>query len=130
MNPRFKRMTALAVMALCVKNFAQAQNPPTDREIARELEVPIRLVRSVLANLKEARLLSEVSGDHPDDISYQPACDIQRLTVAEVNNRLDTQGLGAVPIAESRDVEKLRETLKRFQEITDQSSANLQLRDL
>jgi membrane protein len=129
-NPRFKRMTALAVMALCIKNFAQAQNPSTDREIARKLEVPIRLVRSVLSDLKEARLLSEVCGEHPDDISYQPACDIQGLTVAEVNNRLDTQGLGAVPIAESPDVEKLRETLKRFQEMNEQSSANLQLRDL
>lgn len=129
-NPRFKRMTALAIMALCVKNFVQAERPLTDREIAQKLEVPIRLVRSIVADLNEARLLSEVRGDPPDDISYQPGCDIQRLTVAEINDRLDTQGLGAVPIAESADVQKLQETLKRFQEINEQSSANLKLRDL
>ena len=129
-NPRFKRMTALAVMALCVKKFAQAEKPSTDREIAQNIEVPIRLVRSVLSDLAEARLLSEVCGNRLDDIAYQPACDIQCLTIAEINERLDTQGLGAVPIVESPEVQKLRETLKQFQEINEQSPANMKLRDL
>src|SRR5262252_9910508 len=127
-NPRFKRMTALAVMALCVKKFAQAEKPSTDREIAQNIEVPIRLVRSVISDLAEARLLSEVCGNRLDDIAYQPACDIQCLTIAEINERLDTQGLGAVPIVESLEVQKLRETLKQFQEINEQSPANMKLR--
>jgi len=118
------------MMAHCVKNFAQAERSSTDREIAEKLEVPIRLVRSVISDLKEAQLLSEVCDDHPDDVASQPACDIQRFTVAEINDRLDTQGLGSVPIAESPEVQKLQETLKRFQEIDEQSSANLKLQGL
>jgi membrane protein len=129
-NARFKRMTALAVMAHCVKNFAHAEKASTDREIAQTLEVPIRLVRSVISDLKEARLLSEISGDQPGDVAYQPGCDIQHLTVAEINDRLDTHGLGAVPIAEAPEIQKLRETLMQFQTMNEQSSANLKLQDL
>jgi membrane protein len=126
----FKRMIALMVTSLCVKNFLKAEKPRTAADISRELEVPIRLVHSVLFELTEARLLSEVYLDHSGDVAYQPACDIQRLTVAGVIERLDRQGVATVPIAESADVQKVRETIKRFREMNEQSSANLRLQDL
>jgi membrane protein len=129
-TPAFKRTTALAVMALCVKNFSQAKRPLPDRDIAEKLEAPIRLVRLVISDLKEARLLSEVCLDRPNDLAYQPACDIQHLTIAEVNERLDSRGLGTVPMAESPEVEKLQEALKQFREMNEQSPANLKLQDL
>jgi membrane protein len=126
----FKRMIALMVTSLCVKNFLKAEKPRTAADISRELEVPIRLVHSVLFELTEARLLSEVYLDHSGDVAYQPACDIHRLTVAGVIERLDQQGVATVPIAESADVQKVRETIKRFREMNEQSSANLRLQDL
>lgn len=126
----FKRMTALMVTSLCVKNFLKAEKPRTAADISRELEVPIRLVHSVLFELTEARLLSEVYLDRSGDLAYQPACDIHRLTVAGVIERLDQQGVTTVPIAESADVQKARETIKRFREMNEQSSANLRLQDL
>jgi membrane protein len=126
----FKRMIALMVTSLCVKNFLKAEKPRIAADISRELEVPIRLVHSVLFELTEARLLSEVYLDHSGDVAYQPACDIQRLTVAGVIERLDQQGVATVPIAESADVQKVRETIKRFREMNEQSSANLRLQDL
>jgi membrane protein len=126
----FKRMIALMITSLCVKHFLNAEKPLTAEDISRELEVPIRLVRSVLSELTEARLLSEVRLDHRDDVAYQPACDTQRLTVAGVIERLDQQGVTTVPIVETADVQKLRETLKRYREMNEQSSANLRLQDL
>ena len=126
----FKRMTALMVTSLCVKNFLNAEKPLTAEDISRELEVPIRLVRSVLSELTEAKLLSEVCFERGEDVAYQPACDIHRLTVAGVLERLDQQGIATVPLAESADLQKLRETIKRFREMNEQSSANLKLQDL
>jgi membrane protein len=126
----FKRMTALMVTSLCVKTFLNAEKPLTAEDISRELEVPIRLVRSVLSELTEAKLLSEVCFEPGDDVAYQPACDIHRLTVAGVLERLDQQGIATVPIAESADLQKLRETIQRFREMNEQSSANLKLQDL
>jgi membrane protein len=126
----FKRMIALMVSSHCVKNFVNAEKPSTAEDISRELEVPIRLVRSVLSELTEARLLCEVCADHRENIAYQPACDIHRLTVAGVIDRLDQQGIDTVPVAESTDINKLRETVQRFREINEQSPANLKLQDI
>jgi membrane protein len=127
----FKRMIALMVTSLCVKNFLNGEKASTAEDITRELEVPIRLVRSVLSELTEARLLSEVCLDHREDVAYQPACDIHRLTVAGVIDRLDYQGITTtIPVAESAPIDKLRETVKRFREMNEQSPANLKLQDL
>ena len=126
----FKRMVALTITSLSVKRFLNAEKPPTAEDISRELEVPIRLVRSVLAELTEARLLSEVCSDHRDNIAYQPACDIDRLTVSAVLEQLDQQGIDALPVAESMGLNRLRETLKRFHDISEQSPVNVRLRDL
>ena len=126
----FKRMIALMITSLCVKHFQNAEKPLTAEDMSRELEVPIRLVRSVLAELTEARLLSEVCLDRRDDVAYQPACDTQRLTVAGVIDRLDQQGVATVPVAESTSTDKLRETVRRLREMIEQSPANLRLQDL
>jgi len=126
----FKRMIALMITSLCAKHFQNAEKPLTAEEIARELEAPIRLVRSVLSELTQARVLSEVCLDHREDIAYQPACDIDRLTVASVIDRLDRQGAATMPVAESPATEKLRQAVDRFRELNEQSPANLKLQDL
>jgi len=126
----FKRKIALMVSSLCAKKFLHEEKPLTSEEISRELGVPIRLVRSVLSELTEARLFSEVSVDHREDVAYQPACDIDRLTIAGVIDRLDQQGITAIPVAESAPLGKLRERLDRFHEMNEQSPDNLKLQDL
>jgi membrane protein len=126
----FRRLTALVMTALCVKKFRNAETAPTADDIARELTLPILLVRSLLAELTEARLLSEVCIDHRDQIAYQPACDVARLTVAAVMERLDQRGDDTLPIGESISLAKLRETLRRFSEMNRQSSVNLKLDEL
>jgi membrane protein len=129
-NHSFRRTMAVLVAARCAKNFAHGERPLTAEDISRELDAPIRLVRSVLSELTEARLLSEVCSGRYGDVAYQPACDIHQLTVAGVIERLDRQGIPALPINESPEVQKLRDTVKRFREINEESSANLMLQDV
>jgi membrane protein len=127
---RFKRTTALMITYLAVKKFLTLEMPLTAIDIVRELEVPIRLVRAVLFELVEARVLSKVSSNDGDDAAYQPGCDVNRLTVAAVVDRLDQQGVDTVPIAESANLAKLRETLKRFRDMNEQAPANLKLQEI
>jgi membrane protein len=94
------------------------------------LEVPIRLVRSVLFELTEARVLTEVYSDNREDVAYQPGCDIDRLTVASVIERLDQHGIDTVPITESPKLKRLRDTVRRFRDMNEQSPANLKLQEL
>ncbi|HEY7316444.1 MAG TPA: YihY/virulence factor BrkB family protein [Candidatus Binatia bacterium] len=126
----FKRMTALMVASLCVKRFLNAEKPSTVEDISQALEAPLCLIHSVLDDLKTAGILSEVCPDRGERIAYQPACDIDRLTIAGVMDRLDQQGIAAVPMADSTEINKLRESLKRFSEMIEQSPANLKLGDV
>jgi membrane protein len=126
----FKRLVALAVAARCVRKFVNAETPSAAQEISHELETPIRLIRSVLADLTAAGLLSEVRPVDEADAAYQPARDIHGLTVAGIIERLDDQGVATVPISDSQDVEKLRGLLKRFRETNSASPANVRLQDL
>jgi membrane protein len=126
----FKRMTALMITLLCVKKFLNVETPLTAADIAHELEVPIRLVRSVLFELTEARVLTEVYSDNREDVAYQPGCDIDRLTVASVIERLDQHGIDTVPITESPKLKRLRDTVRRFRDMNEQSPANLKLQEL
>jgi membrane protein len=126
----FRRMTALLITYVCVKRFVNVETPLTATEIARDLEVPIRLVRSVLFELTEARVLSEVYSDSHEDVAYQPGCDIDRLTVAGVIDRLDQRGIDTIPMAESMNLNKLREIVRRFHDMNEQSPANLKLQEL
>ena len=66
----------------------------------------------------------------PDELAYQPARDIHSLTVAGIMERLDQRGIDSIPIAESSDLNKVRETLRRLREMNEQSPANLKLQDL
>jgi membrane protein len=126
----FQRLAALAVLSTCVKGFLKLESPPSAEAISRQLDLPIRLVRAVLAELSEARLVAEVCPATGQAAGYQPACDLDLLTVAGVLERLDERGVTAVPIVDSPDVQKLRGTMQRFHQINEQSSANLRLRDL
>jgi membrane protein len=126
----FKRMTALMITFLCVNKFLNLETPLTAADIAHELEVPIRLVRSVLFELTEAKVLTEVYSDNHEDVAYQPGCDISRLTVASVIARLDQHGIDTVPIAESPNLNRLRETVRRFRDMNEQSPANFKLQEL
>jgi membrane protein len=126
----FKQLVALLIACLCVKKFLSAAEALTAEEISRETEVPIRLVRSVLFELTEARVLSPVYLKDRDELAYQPACHIRSLTVAGVMEKLDQRGIEAIPIADSGDLTKIQDALARLRDAVQQSPANLELEKL
>jgi membrane protein len=126
----FKQLVALLVACLSVRRFLLGEKPLTEEAISRELEVPIRLVRSVLFELRETGVLSQVYVNDSDELAYQPACDVHMLTVASILEKLDERGIDSIPIAESDDLNKLQETLRRLLEAKQQSPANLELEQL
>lgn len=126
----FRRMVAVLVASRCVKAFLRGEEPLTAEDISRGLDAPVRLIRSVLSELTRARVLSEVCRAGRGEVAYEPALDVRQLTVAGVVKRLDDQGVSAVPIQESPDVQRLRDSIARFGQRNEQSSQNTRLQDL
>jgi membrane protein len=123
-------MIALVVTHHCVQAFLRGQEAPSAEVISRELEIPSRLTRSILTELTGAKILSEVYVNERASIAYQPGIRVDDLTVANILARLERHGMDAVPIAESKHLEKLRDIAGRFEETIVKSPANVKIQDL
>ncbi len=126
----FRDLLSLNIVHLCVKKFRQAEKALSADEISHELEIPVRLVRQILYELVEARVLSEVKLDDTETMAYQPARDIEDLTITNVLNQLNQQGVNWIPLDNTGDLEKLKGRLMQFQEGIEKSPANVPLKDI
>jgi membrane protein len=125
-----KRLVALRLTQLCVQDFQASQSPRTAEQFSELLGIPVRLIRQVLSDLTEARVLSEVRTEADKTMAYQPSRPVDSLTVGEVIHLLDDSGLDQIPYGESPEWERLTQRLALFSKTIRESSANVAIKDL
>jgi membrane protein len=129
-SKRFRKLVALRITHLLVKNFCAGEKPWTATQISHTLEIPIRLVRQILFDLTEARVLSETVAEDDEGVAYQPAQCTDKYTAKYVLEALELTGSEDVPVAESPELDKLRDSLMAFGDVSEKSPANISLKDL
>lgn len=124
-----KMLLSLLVTRLIVKRFCAGESAWDAPEISRTLEIPIRLVRQILHELVGANVLAEIRKREEDkEVLYQPARDVETLTVKSVVDALENHGESHVPVVASEDLRKLTETLTSFGEVVERTPANMSLK--
>lgn len=89
---RYKNFITVFITYLIVKRFEKEEPPLSNDDIVQTYSLPIRLVNSVLTQLIDSKVIVEVA-DHDQRIStYQPAFDIELLTVGKLFEKLNTIG--------------------------------------
>lgn len=126
----FRKMAALSVAHLCIKRFDRGQPPLTASAIAHELEMPMRLLQLVLFELTESGVLCEVKADDGKSPSYQPARDIEDLTIQTISGLMDKKGTDDIPFAETQEINAIRESLQAMDQSLKSSPANRALKDI
>ena len=129
-SPRFKRILALRIAELCVKNFCDERKPLDAGKIAHKLGAPIRLVREVLFNLVEANVLSLINQNDEPEHYYQPAQDVEKLTIKKVTDLLDKQGNVSIDLIKGMELEKISTKLESMDRLIADSSENTALKNL
>jgi len=129
-SPGFKRLLALQIAHLLIKKFENGDRPLTDSQISARLEMPIRLVHSVLFDLAESGLASEIKTKSDKEFAYQPARDINKMTIQYVLEALDQKGTADLPVAKTKDYRALSDALQKFGEAMEKSPANKLLKDI
>jgi len=129
-SPRFKKLLTLQITHLLIKNFANGEKAVTDSQISTRLEMPIRLVHNILYDLVESGLVSETITDQDKEIAYQPARDINKLTIQYVLEELEQSGTDIIPVAKTEGHRALSEALKNFSDAMESSPANKLLKDI
>ena len=131
-SPYLTRLVGLSAVHRIVSLFAAGNPPPTVDALANHLGISVRLVRHVLDNLVRAGIVSRICVDELGDqeLSYQPALDIQRIRVLDVAAALDKAGVSHLPMAETPGRLAIEATLERFSQRIADSEENRLIKDL
>lgn len=93
MSRRYKDYLTLYICHMIVKRFEQGSEPLTASEIAHESKIPVRNVNNLISRLVEVRILNRVAADNElMEQRYQPALDINQITVGMVIAHVEAQG--------------------------------------
>ena len=125
-----KRALVLMIMHMIIRNFNVGEKPISAETISKTLKTPIRLVRDILQDLSSAKLVSIIHEHENKEGLYQPALDINKLTVSYVLNRLDRKGSDQKIIVKHDEYARIVVMLEKFDKLAAKSDYNILIRDL
>ncbi len=125
-----KRALSLMIMHLIIRNFSEGARPVSAETIAADLKLPVRLVRDILQDLSNVELVSVIQRNEHAERFFQPALDINKLTVSFILNRLDKKGTANQITVRSKEYIKVTMMLDKFEKIISKSDMNILVRDL
>jgi membrane protein len=91
-----EKVIALQITHLIIKNSIPLNNPLTAAQIAKTLDIPIVVIQSILLKLVASHIIVEFKDQKENEV-YQPAVDINMLTISYVVNALEQCGQDHLP---------------------------------
>lgn len=119
-SQRYMTDVTIVILAICVKRFNQQKFPYTKRDFTERYNIPIRLVGAVIDHLVDVKLLSSVVGKDDREPAYQPAFDLEHLTLRSVKERLRNFGKsGFIPSLQMKFEPTMRMIHKSYESSAD-----------
>lgn len=125
-----KRALILMIMNMIIRNFAIGEKPISAEYIAITLKIPVRLARDILQDLSNVNLVSIIHENQNKERLYQPAIDINKLTVSYVFSRLDKDGVEQIMVIKNKEYDKIISMLEKFDRLVSKSDSNILIKDL
>jgi membrane protein len=125
-----KRALVIMILHKIILNFSVGEKPLSAENIAFSLKIPVRLARDILQDLSNVKIVSVIHENEHIERLYQPALDINKLTVSFVFSRLDKKGVSQVMVSKNKDYEKVISMLEKFDRLVAKSAANILIKDL
>lgn len=125
-----KRALTLIIMNQIIRSFSNGDPPMSAEIISSQLKIPVRLVRDILQDLNSVNLVSVLQNNDVKEREYQPAVDINKLTISYVLAKLDKKGNAPKGFIKTRDFEKIENILSKFDRLTARSGSNILIKDL
>jgi membrane protein len=125
-----RKLIALVITHLLVQNFTKAEEPLTAEQISHRLRIPIRLVRKILFDLVECRILSEIVSPNTKERAYQPGQDVDNLTTAYVLEQLEHHGKDHEIALDHQAHSRIKRIVEEFSEKMKETEASKPLKSL
>lgn len=118
------------ILHMIIKNFAAGEKPIGAETIGKSLKIPVRLSRDILNDLTEASLVSVIHENEQKERLYQPAMDINKLTINYVLSRLDKKGFVPKMVVKTKEYDKVVDILDKYDKLMAASDSNILIKDL
>lgn len=125
-----KRALVLMIMNMIIRNFSVGNKPISAEKISASLKIPVRLVRDILQDLNGCSLVSIIHENEHKERLYQPALDINKLSVSYVLTKLDRKGTEHQIFVKGKEYNNVVELLDKFDRMVAKSGSNILVRDL
>ena len=130
LSTRSRRLLSLLLAKNVVKAFVAKLPAPSTHDLAKQTGMPFGLVQRLCNDFVEAGLFARVIQSENADPGYQPARDINTLTVQSVIDSLESLGSDTLPAAPSSEIDELSVTLSQFESSISSHTSNKLLKDL
>jgi membrane protein len=127
---RVKILLSLQITHHLIQNFIRGEKPLTDWNISHRLEIPIRFVNEILFDLVKSRILSVTQTEKNGERGYQPALDVNVLSIQYVIEALERRGINSMPFAHAPEVDALSALMEAFGKTIEKLPENKLLKDV
>ena len=125
-----KRALSIMIMQIIIRNFSIGEKPLGAEGIGKALKIPVRLARDILQDLTNIELVSIIHANDQMERLYQPAMDINKMSISFVLNKLDRKGSEHKLIVKSKEYESVSSLLEKFEKMIAKSDSNVLIKDL
>lgn len=127
---RYKDYTMIIILRIVIDRFCASQPPLSANEISTQYNIPIRLVLDQLKVLVDIGILSELYVEAHAERLYQPALDVNLITLQLVLDRINRFGSENFKIIGSKNFDKIWQNLQQLQQVAYDEAGNILIKDM
>ncbi|MFN8229828.1 MAG: YihY/virulence factor BrkB family protein [Bacteroidia bacterium] len=114
LSDRYKKAIGLMIANMVAKRFYDGAPLLTVSQIATELDLPMRLARTIVNEFVETKVFVEVRTEIEKEYTYQPAVTESKFTVKYIFDALDLKGVNNLLIEDKFAINKINDLLSRL----------------
>lgn len=135
----FRILLALNICHMIIKKFQAGERSCNLRHISRTMQIPASLAKNIVQELLEAGLIvatdtyfqpRQGKTKEGDQVIYQPAAPIDRLSIKYVVDLLEQRGGNDLPVNAEHGLTEIAKYLRALSDAVEKAPANALLKDL
>ncbi|GAK56633.1 membrane spanning protein ribonuclease BN-like family [Candidatus Vecturithrix granuli] len=130
LSPYLRKLLALHIAHILIKNFAQGHPPLSTEQLTRQTQLSFALIQKSLDLLLESGIILKTPVQGERDMAYQPAKPPELLSIQNVLTSLERRGNEDPQILQTYHIDQIVKLLEQFDAALEQHPANVLLKDV
>ncbi|MDR2848744.1 MAG: YihY family inner membrane protein [Bacteroidales bacterium] len=129
-SPYAHRAYNILLLKHIVRNFVEGKGAVSSIDLAKDMNLPTRLVRMVMSDLSQAGLITQVHTDKEKLRAFIPAQDVKRYSLKYVVETLDKRGNNRILQKPTEEMQAILHIQEQFLQQVEKAPENSLIQDL